>query len=132
MRTWPVILSLMGCAIFASDAPPVNHKDLAERYSEYSGKRITITGEVASDAEMTVMYLPSADDGSATKEGMLITLSEEASKRPDVLGKRFAKDLKKTGRVTAILEGRFEGALIGGGGINLAVAFAFKLIVSLA
>ncbi len=110
MRTWPVILSLMGCALFAFDIQPVNQKDLVERYGEYSGKRITVTGEVVSDAEMTVMYLPGATGDSATKEGMLVTLSEEASKKPDALCKRFAKDLKKTGRVPAVLEGRFEGA----------------------
>ena len=105
-----MILSLMGCAVLASDALPVNQKDLVERYSEYNGKRIAVTGEVVSGDEMTVMYLPGANGDSAAKEGMLITLAEDASKKPDALIRRFTKDLKRTGRVTAELEGRFQGA----------------------
>jgi len=110
MRNWLVILPLIGGAILASEALPVSQKDLVERYADYNGKRITVSGEVVSGDEMTVMYLPGADGDSAAKEGMLITLSEQTSKKPDAAVRRFTRDLKKTGRATAELEGRFEGA----------------------
>jgi len=110
MTKWPVILSLMGCAILASDALPVSQKDLVERYREYNGRRVIVSGEVVSDSEMTLMYLPGATGDPAAKEGMLVTLSEEESKKPNELTKRLIKALKKSGRLTAELEGRFEGA----------------------
>ena len=50
------MISLMGCVMSASDAPPVNQKDLVAHYMDYNGKRITVIGEVASSDEMTVMY----------------------------------------------------------------------------
>ena len=49
-------------------------------------------------------------EAATAKEGMLVTLSEKESKKPNELTKRLTKDLKKSGRVTAELEGRFEGA----------------------
>ena len=110
MRLWTVVLLLMECAVLASDALPANQQDLVERYWDYDGKRISVSGEVVSADEMTVMYLPGATSNSAAKEGMLVTLSDSASKKPDALTKRFAKNLKNTGRVTAELEGPFEGA----------------------
>jgi hypothetical protein len=110
MRRWTAVIFLLGCIMSVSEAQPVNRKDLVEHYADYNGKRITVIGEVASSDEMTVMYLPAASGEPANKEGMLITLSEAAAKKPTSLLKRFTKDLKKTGRVTAELEGRFEGA----------------------
>jgi hypothetical protein len=93
-----------------SDAPPVSQKDLVEHYADYNGKRVTVIGDVTSSDEMTVMYLPGAGGDSANKEGMLIILSPDAGKQPGSLVKRFTKDLKKKGHVTAELQGRFEGA----------------------
>ena len=110
MRLWAAVISLMGCVMSASDAPPVSQKDLVEHYANYNGKRITVIGDAASSDEMTVMYLPGGSGDPANKEGMLIILSPDASKKPGSLVKRFTKDLKKKGRVTAELEGRFEGA----------------------
>jgi hypothetical protein len=81
-----------------------------ERYREYNGRRVIVSGEVVSDSEMTLMYLPGATGDPAAKEGMLVTLSEEESKKPNELTKRLIKALKKSGRLTAELEGRFEGA----------------------
>ena len=110
MRNWAVILALMGCALLASDALPVSQKDLVDRYGDYNGKRIRVGGEVVSSEEMTVMYLPGPNGDSAAKEGMLVTLSPDASNKPGPLVKRFIKCLKKTGRVMAELDGQFEGA----------------------
>jgi hypothetical protein len=110
MRKWHLILFALSYATSASDPLPVSQRDLVARYDEYNGKRVTLTGEVVSDSEMTVMYLPSATGDPSTKEGMLITLSDRASSKPDALTRRFTKDLKKRGRVTAELEGSFEGA----------------------
>ncbi len=110
MRNSSLLILLVGCTTLAFTALPVSQIDLVERYADYSGKRITISGEVVADTEMTLMYLPGAKGDSAVKEGMLITLSEQVSKKPDAAVKRFTKDLKKKGRVTAELEGLFEGA----------------------
>ena len=99
----------IGCVMLASDALPVAQKDLVARYAEYSGKHVIVRGEVVSDFEMTLMYLPGAAGEQAIPEGMLIALSRQASERPDALTKRFVKLLKKSGSVTAELEGRFEG-----------------------
>jgi len=110
MTKWPLLLSLIGCAILASDGLPVSQKDLVERYRDYNGKRVIVSGEVVSDSEMTLMYLPSATGDPTTKEGMLVTLSKDESEKPKELTKQFTKDLKKRGRVNAELEGRFEGA----------------------
>lgn len=109
MKTRPLILFVVGCVMSASDAFPVSQKDLVARYGEYTGKRIIVSGQVVSDSEMTLMYLPGSGDDPAAREGMLITLSADTSKTPDALAKRFTKNLKKNGRVTVELEGRFEG-----------------------
>ena len=105
----PLILLVVSRTVLASDAVPVSQRDLVARYVEYDGKRVIVDGEVVSDSEMTVMYFPGAAGDSVGREGMLITLSEVADKRPNRIAKRFTKDLKKTGHVTARLEGRFEG-----------------------
>jgi hypothetical protein len=110
MKNSLLFLLLMGCTILASNALPVSQNDLVERYADYNGKRIIVSGEVVAGTEMALMYLPDAKGDSAAKEGMLVTLSGQASKNPDAAVKRFTKDLRKTGRVTAELEGLFEGA----------------------
>ena len=106
-----MILFALGGAMFASDLLLVSQSDLVARYDDYNGRLVTVNGEVVSDSEMTVMYLPSANGDAAAKEGMLITLSEQASKKPDALTSRFIKDLKKRGHVVAELAGRFEGGV---------------------
>ena len=108
MKTWLVIFFVMRWVLLASDAVPVSQRELVARYVEYSGKHVIVSGEVVS--EMTLMYLSSATGSPEAREGMLVVLSEETTKKPDALAKRFTKDLKKSGRVTAELEGRFEGA----------------------
>ena len=67
MKNSVLILLAVGCAMLASDALPVSLKDLVARYEGYNGKRVIVSGEVVSDSEMTLMYLPGATGDSAAK-----------------------------------------------------------------
>ena len=110
MKKSLLVMLAVGCVILAADALPVDQKALVEQYKMYNGKKVIINGEVVSDSEATVMYLLNETGDSTRHEAMLITLTDEASQKPDALVKRFTKQLKKKGRVTAKLEGSFQGA----------------------
>jgi hypothetical protein len=94
--------------IFGQSAEPVKHEDLVAHYERYNGSRVVVRGEVVSD-EGTVMYLPGGPTDSGAPAGMVISFTEELSRKPGALEKRFIKVLKKSGRVDATLSGRFEG-----------------------
>lgn len=82
---------------------------LVQDFHRYDGKRIVIEGDVSSGPEMTVMYLGGAPDGN-DPNGMLILTSENVSRRPSPIEKRFNAMLKKKGRVHATIEGYFNGS----------------------
>jgi len=88
----------------------VSHDELVSRYENYNGKQIVVSGEVVSSQEASVMFLRGTSEASSEPEGMLITFSEEVSKRPGPLEERFVRTLKRTGRAEVVAEGRFEGA----------------------
>ena len=90
MSNWLVILSLMGFVLLASDALPVSQRDLVDRYGDYNGKRIKVSGEVVSSEEMTVMNLPGTN-GATAKECLALSLSMQARSPTPSLG-----DLRRT------------------------------------
>lgn len=115
------------CAVFSQNAEPVKQQDLVAHYERYNGSQLVVSGQVVSGPEMTVMYLPGVPPDSGPREGMLITLAEAVSKKPSTLEKRFIKALKKTGRVDAVLGGRFEGAADRRWGHQACCRFRFKV-----
>jgi len=105
-----LILLAVGCVMFGGQATRVKKEDLLAHYEQYNGTSVIVAGEVASESEMTIMYLPSSLKDPDAEEGMLITLSEAISKKPGTLERRFIKTLKRANRVDAVLAGRFESA----------------------
>jgi hypothetical protein len=112
MKTLTTVTSVLCClvSLLAPEEPfRVVPAVLLLDFQRYDGKRIVIEGDVASGPEMTVMYLGGSPDGD-DPNGMLILTSENVSRRPSPIEKRFSDMLKKKGRVHATMEGYFNGS----------------------
>ena len=127
MRRCLLLLSVAFVAL-AQSAEHVQLDELMERYSDYNGKQIIVSGEVVSGPEMTVMLLPGPPANSGRANLMLITLSDEVARNPGTLEKRFMRVLKKAHIIDIVLQGRFEAATERSFGHQLCCQFRFEVL----
>lgn len=109
MKRFLFMLAMCSLAIGRTEAVRAELADLGSTPERYSGKSVVVSGEVYSGPEMTVMHVPSAAN-APQPELMLVTISEAVSDKRSRPEKRFFKQLRRSGKVRATLQGKFESA----------------------